>query len=140
MDELRAIHHPHDALFRSVFGDPDLAGELLRTALPPELHTVIDWDGMRRLEGSFVDEELGGHEADLLFETTAAGRPTLLFLLLSTRPTRIRSPRSSCSATSFASGSAGAARTRPRIASRRCCRSCCITAPTDGVARATSRG
>ena len=82
LDELYAIHHPHDALFRSVFGDPELAGELLRSVLPAELGSAIDWTAMHRIDGSFVDEALAGHQADLLFAATAGGRPALLYLLL----------------------------------------------------------
>lgn len=82
LDELRAIHHPHDTLFRSVFADPELAGEVLRSRLAPETSAAIDWAAMRHVEGTFVDEALGNHQADLLFATTITGRPALLYLLL----------------------------------------------------------
>jgi len=82
VDELHAIQHPHDALFRGVFGDPERAGELLRSTLPDAVTAAIDWASLRTVEGSFVDEALRGQQADLLFTADLAGRPTLLYLLL----------------------------------------------------------
>ncbi|MBL8727477.1 MAG: Rpn family recombination-promoting nuclease/putative transposase [Planctomycetes bacterium] len=82
MDELHAIQHPHDALFRGVFGDPERAGELLRSTLPDAVTAAIDWATLRAVEGSFVDEALRGQQADLLIRATAQGRATLLYVLL----------------------------------------------------------
>jgi hypothetical protein len=82
VDELRAIHHPHDTLLRSVFADPELAGELVRSRLSPATNASIDWAALRHVEGTFVDDALGNHRADLLFATTIAGRPALLYLVL----------------------------------------------------------
>jgi predicted transposase YdaD len=82
VDELHAIQHPHDALFRGVFGDPECAGELLRSTLPDAVTAAIDWASLRAVEGSFVDEALRGQQADLLFTATAQGRATLLYVLL----------------------------------------------------------
>jgi hypothetical protein len=81
VDELHAIRNPHDALFRGVFGDPERAGELLRSALPDDVVAAIDWRTLRREEGSFVDEALRGQQADLLFAADIGNRPTLLYLL-----------------------------------------------------------
>jgi len=82
VDELRAIHHPHDTLFRSVFADPELAAELLRAELPEAIAQAIDSRSLRPVEGSFVDDSLATHEADLLFEAQTNGEPVLFYVLL----------------------------------------------------------
>lgn len=82
MEELHAVHHPHDALFRAVFGEPENTGELLRSTLPADITSAIEWRTLRHIEGSFVDEALRGQQADLLFAANLAGRPVLIYLLL----------------------------------------------------------
>lgn len=72
----------HDALFRFVFGEPEQMGELLRSNLPAPVATAIDWATLRRVDGAFVDEELKGRHADLLFEARLGGRPLLLYVLV----------------------------------------------------------
>jgi hypothetical protein len=81
VDELHFIQHPHDALFRAVFGDPDNAAELLRSVLPAAITAAIDWRSLRRVEGSFVDEALRDKHADLLFCADINGKRTLVYLL-----------------------------------------------------------
>ena len=45
----------HDALFRFVFGETAHAAELLRATLPRSVAAAIDWPGLVRVDGSFVD-------------------------------------------------------------------------------------
>jgi hypothetical protein len=71
----------HDALFRFVFGEPEQMAELLRAALPASLHAEIDWSGLRAVDGTFVDHELRGQQADLLFLAPCAGEATLLYVV-----------------------------------------------------------
>lgn len=54
----------------------------MRSGLPSEIATAIDWDALRRLDAAFVDEELRDHQADLVFATTADGSDVVLHLLL----------------------------------------------------------
>ncbi len=72
----------HDALFRFVFGEPEQMGELLRGNLPPAIAAAIEWAALRRLDGTFVDEQLKERHADLLFETRIGDQPALLFVLV----------------------------------------------------------
>ena len=72
----------HDSLFKYTFSQPDQAAALLRSLLPPVLVTAIDWERIRPVPGSFVDDRLAGHFADLLFEAPVQGVPTLLYALL----------------------------------------------------------
>jgi predicted transposase/invertase (TIGR01784 family) len=63
----KPIKNPHDALFRGVFGDPQRAGELLRSLLPKDIVAATDWSSLELVDACFVDEELRDHQADLLF-------------------------------------------------------------------------
>jgi len=62
------IDHPHDRLFRAVFSDAAEAAGLLQAAAPRELRETVDWNSLRQVEGTFVDDALRGSETDLLFE------------------------------------------------------------------------
>jgi predicted transposase YdaD len=64
---------PHDGLFKTVFGDPTYARPALRAALPEELGRAINWDSLKLVPGTFVDEELVEKVSDLLCEAKAAG-------------------------------------------------------------------
>jgi len=61
------IHRPHDKFFKDGFADPATAAALLRHELPPEIAATIDWDRLRLVPGSFLDEKLDHSESDLLF-------------------------------------------------------------------------
>ncbi len=73
---------PHDALFRSVFGDPEHAGSELRSVVPPELIGHLDLDRLVRQDGTFIDDALRHRHTDVLFATTVRGRDAYLYVLL----------------------------------------------------------
>jgi hypothetical protein len=79
---MEPVYRPHDALFRGVFGEPERAAELLRGALPQPLAEAIDWSSLQRQDGTFVDEDLKGQQADLLFEAKIGGEPALIYVLV----------------------------------------------------------
>ena len=62
------IDHPHDRLFRAVFSDAAEAASLLQAAVPRKLRENVDWNSLRLVEGTFVDDALRQSESDLLFE------------------------------------------------------------------------
>ena len=62
------IEHPHDRLFRAVFSDATEAASLLQAAVPRKLRENVDWNNLRLVEGTFVDDALRQSESDLLFE------------------------------------------------------------------------
>ncbi len=74
---------PHDALFKSVFGDPKHAAAQLQSILPQEVCAAIRWSTLRPQPGSFVDAELAGQHCDLLFtaQTEATGDRAFVYLL-----------------------------------------------------------
>ena len=62
------IHHPHDLMVRAVLSDLAEASSFLQAHLPEEVSRTLNWSTLKLLEGSFVDEDLRGSEADLLYE------------------------------------------------------------------------
>ncbi len=62
----------HDKLFRLVFSDRREAAAFLRARLPDSLGQRFRWSTLRRIPGSFVNQELRGLVTDLLFEVRAA--------------------------------------------------------------------
>lgn len=61
------ISNIHDAFFKQVLSDPELAGTFLREHLPPEVASLLGPETPELIPGSFVDEELRQHHSDLLF-------------------------------------------------------------------------
>ena len=78
------IDHPHDRLFRAVFSDASQAASMLQAVVPRELRENVDWNSLRLVEGTFVDDALRESESDLLFEAGyGKGKQRLrLYLLL----------------------------------------------------------
>jgi hypothetical protein len=73
---------PHDALFKGIFSEPEVAAAELSSVVPRALAERIDWGSLALVPGSFVDEQLEARETDLLFEArSAAGRAVRLYLL-----------------------------------------------------------
>jgi hypothetical protein len=74
---------PHDALFKSVFQQPENAAAELQHVLPAALVSAIDWSTLVLEPGSFVDEALADQHSDLLFSAhaRASGERVLVFLL-----------------------------------------------------------
>ena len=62
------IHHPHDLMVRAVLSDLAEAASFLQAHLSGEVSQALNWSTLTLLEGSFVDENLRGSEADLLYE------------------------------------------------------------------------
>lgn len=78
------LDRPHDKLFRAVFSDADEATGLLRTALPASLRESMDWQSLKLLDGTFLDDALRESESDLLYEAAygESGQRIWLYLLL----------------------------------------------------------
>jgi hypothetical protein len=73
----------YDRLFRRLFGDAEAAADLARNALPQELLRRIDLDSAEVIEGSFVDEQLRGHQTDLLVRfRSSGGREIYVYVLV----------------------------------------------------------
>lgn len=75
------LHHPHDKLFKSAFGDPVNAAGFLRWEIPAALSSAIDWERLRLEPGSFVDSHYRHSESDLLFIAPSGASECLVYLL-----------------------------------------------------------
>jgi predicted transposase/invertase (TIGR01784 family) len=65
---VEGIHHPHDLMVRAVLSDLTAASSFLQAHLSDEVRQGLNWSTLRLVEGSFVDEDLRGSAADLLYE------------------------------------------------------------------------
>ena len=73
----------HDAFFKHVLSDPQLAGTFLREHLPRDVVDLLGPELPEPVSGSFVDEELRQHHSDLLFRVQLkAGRSAFAYLLM----------------------------------------------------------
>jgi len=73
---------PHDALFKSAFGQPDIAGSELELLLPREVAAHLDLATLEVCPGSFVDEELRHAHTDLLYAIrTTSDRDAFVYVL-----------------------------------------------------------
>jgi predicted transposase/invertase (TIGR01784 family) len=74
---------PHDALFKSIFGQPELAREELELVLPAEVRSHLELGSLTPCPGSFVDEELQHSHSDLLFTVRLkAGGEGLVYVII----------------------------------------------------------
>jgi len=72
----------HDKLFKSALADRKDAAMELRAVLPPALASQIDFSTLEPVPGSFIDEQMRGSQADLLYTVRCAGKETLLYVLM----------------------------------------------------------
>jgi predicted transposase/invertase (TIGR01784 family) len=72
----------HDALFKSVFGQPEHALALVRPHLSDALRDHVDWSTMQLVPGSYVDEELRERHSDLVFRVASFAGPIYVYVLL----------------------------------------------------------
>jgi predicted transposase/invertase (TIGR01784 family) len=73
----------HDAFFKKVLGDTELAGTFLREHLPSDVARLLGPEPPERVESSFVDEELAQHQSDLLFRVhLQTGTAGLAYVLM----------------------------------------------------------
>ncbi len=91
------VAHPHDLLVRNVLADTELAADLLRNYLDPELVTSLELDSLKREAGDSVSSKLSKREGDLRFSARFKGHggelKVLLLLEHQSRPDRLMSFR-----------------------------------------------
>ena len=67
------VPQPHDALLRAIFGHPAEAAAELRSLLPRRVTEALELDRLVRADTSWVDAQLRGSAADLLFRAPLRG-------------------------------------------------------------------
>jgi hypothetical protein len=74
---------PHDGLFKTTFGQADIARSELELLLPEAVRAQLDLTSLEVRPGSFVDEELQQVHSDLLYAVrTRGGEEALAYVLL----------------------------------------------------------
>ena len=73
--------NPHDALFKWTFSQPELAAAELRAVLPRPLVKRLNLDRLTLAEGSFIDKDLQGSQADRLFHVPCDDRLAFVYVL-----------------------------------------------------------
>jgi predicted transposase/invertase (TIGR01784 family) len=76
------VPNPHDALFRAILGKAEHAIGELRAVLPAVVCEALDWPTLTDRNGSFVDDELKGQQADALFSVAWRGGGDALVYVL----------------------------------------------------------
>lgn len=88
------IGNIHDAFFKRVLGEPQLAGTFLREHLPAEVAELLGPEPPEPVAGSFVDEDLREHHSDLLFRMQLKeGQDAFTYVLMEHKSTPDRGAR-----------------------------------------------
>ncbi len=91
-EERGGVAHPHDLLVRHVLADADIAADLLRNYLAPELVSAVNFDSLKRESGDTVDSTLSKLVGDLRysarFKDSEEDLKVLLFVEHQSRPDR----------------------------------------------------
>lgn len=86
-----ALDNLHDRFFKETFSRRRVVAALVDELLPDVLRRGLDTDSLHLTNASFVDEDLGEHWADLVYECDYGTQPVRVALLLehkSYRPER----------------------------------------------------
>jgi hypothetical protein len=62
------------------FSDPAVAADLIRRANPPEYASLVQWDQLRLVPGTFLDSDRHHLDADLLFLAPLSENEALFYL------------------------------------------------------------
>ena len=74
-------HTPHDAFFKSLFGDPEQAKSFIEHYMPDVIRNHIDLSTLEVMKSSFVDEELTRYFTDILYKVNIQGKKAYLYIL-----------------------------------------------------------
>ena len=78
---MNKINNPHDKFFKETFSRLEVAQSFIEEVFPDELRKKINISGLKRVNDSFMDEELEEYLADVVYQTDYAGQKTLVTLL-----------------------------------------------------------
>ena len=78
---MNKINNPHDKFFRETFSRLEVAQSFIEEVFPDELRKKLNISGLKRVNDSFMDEELEEYLADVVYQTDYAGQKTIVTLL-----------------------------------------------------------
>ncbi len=76
------VNNPHDRYFKEIFSGKSEASAFLKGSLSPELVKNIDFDSLKPLKDTFIDEELAENFSDLLYTVKYKGKTKIQIALL----------------------------------------------------------
>jgi len=76
-----STQNPDAVLFRTAFGDPETAADLMRSDLPAAIADMVEWDSLRTLDCSFVPASASNQRTDIWFAARIGGMDGFLMLL-----------------------------------------------------------
>jgi predicted transposase/invertase (TIGR01784 family) len=72
---------PHDRFVKRVLANPAHAAAELASILPTQLVARVDWSSLESQKTSFIDEQLQGRFADLVFTARIDQREGVIYVL-----------------------------------------------------------
>ena len=75
------LSQPHDLTFKKLFGEREIAKDVIEKNLPKEVIDQLDMDSLERLDGSFISEELKETFSDILYGVRINNRDAYISLL-----------------------------------------------------------
>ena len=76
------IQNPHDRFFRSSMANPRMALEFLQHHLPDHIAELVDFNSLKLMPGSFLDEAMKQWMTDILYSVNFSGKPGYIYLLI----------------------------------------------------------
>ena len=75
------LAQPHDATFKKLFGEIEIAKDVIEKNLPKEVLDQLDMDTLKKLDGSFINEKLEETFSDILYGVEIDGKDAYVSLL-----------------------------------------------------------
>lgn len=75
------LSQPHDVTFKKLFGEIDIAKDVMEHNLPKEVLDQLDMDSMKKLNGSFISEKLKETYSDILYGVKINNRDAYISIL-----------------------------------------------------------
>ncbi|MFA5576929.1 MAG: Rpn family recombination-promoting nuclease/putative transposase [Tissierellaceae bacterium] len=75
------LTHPHDATFKKTFGDIEIARDVIEKNLPEDILEYIQIETLKKLDGSFISEQLKESFSDIIYGVNINGREAYISIL-----------------------------------------------------------
>lgn len=80
-EERELLHHPHDGYFKAAFSDIPTVSVFLKTHLPAQIASLVDWSTLRKISATHVSDTLEQSQSDLVFTAKTAGYDLIIHFL-----------------------------------------------------------
>ena len=79
---LMDLHQPHDSFAKKTLSNLEVAKDLLKAHLAPELVRRIDWNTLRITNKSYVTEQLNQLHSDVVYSCQVGGKKAYIYTLI----------------------------------------------------------